>query len=145
MKYFVRLKDYIFRLSRKGLTPQEISLGVAVGIFVAFIPLIGSHTITAIALASLLRVNTLIVLLSTQVSNPLTFPLQLFLSAEVGSLILNGSFLEIRMTGDIDYVSHYIVPIVIGGLVLGTCLAGLSYVLVKMALKKRLRGVATGG
>lgn len=137
MKYISKLKDYILRFSKKGLTPREISLGVAVGIFVAFIPLFGSHTITAIALASLLRVNTLIVLLSTQISNPLTFPFQLFVSAEVGSLILNGKFLEIKISRDISYLHHYILPIIMGSLVLGVCSSVLSFLLVKGLLKKR--------
>jgi uncharacterized protein len=137
MKYVLKLRDYILRFSKKGLTPHEISLGVAVGIFVAFIPLFGSHTITAIAIASLLRVNTLIVLLSTQISNPLTFPFQLFISAEVGSLILNGEFLEITMSRDISFLQHYILPIVMGSLVLGICFSVLSFLLVKGLLKKR--------
>jgi uncharacterized protein len=140
MKYFSKLRDYIIRFSKKGLSPHEIALGVAVGIFVAFIPLFGTHTITAIALASLLRVNTLIVLLGTQISNPLTLPVQLFISAEVGSMILNGKFLEIKITREISYLNHYILPILIGSLVLGICFSGLSFLLVKGLLKKR-RGI----
>jgi hypothetical protein len=137
MRYLSRLKDYILRLSKKGLTPHEVSLGVAVGIFVAFIPLFGSHTLTAIALASLLRVNTLIVLLGTQISNPVTFPFQLFISAEVGSLILNGRFLEIKLTGNLSYLQQFILPILIGSLVLGVCASVLSFLLVKNVLERR--------
>jgi uncharacterized protein len=137
MKYISKLRDYLLRFSKKGLTPHEVSLGVAIGIFVAFIPLFGSHTITAIALASLLRVNTLIVLLGTQISNPLTFPLQLFISAEVGSLILNGSFLEIKLTKDVTYLYQFILPILTGSLVLGISSSVLSFLLVKGLLTKR--------
>jgi len=132
MKYFRKLKDYIVRLSKKGLSPHEIALGVAVGIFVAFIPLFGTHTIMAIALASLLRVNTLIVLLGTQISNPLTLPFQLFISAEVGSVILNGKFVEIKFSHELSYLlGHYLLPIIVGGLILGIVGSGLSYLLVK--------------
>jgi hypothetical protein len=132
MKYFRKLKDYIVRLSKKGLSPDEIALGVAVGIFVAFIPLFGTHTIMAIALASLLRVNTLIVLLGTQISNPLTLPFQLFISAEVGSVILNGKFLEIKLSHELSYLlGHYLLPIIVGGLILGIVGSGVSYLLVK--------------
>lgn len=136
MKYVLNIKDYILRFSKKGLTPHEISLGVAVGIFIAFIPLFGTHTITAIALASLLRVNTLIVLLGAQISNPLTFPLQLFISAEVGSFILNGKFLEIKIAGGINYFDHYLLPILIGSLVLGILFSFLSFLLVKRLLRQ---------
>jgi len=136
MRYVSKVKDYIIRFSKKGLTPNEIALAIAVGIFIAFIPFFGTHTITAIALASLLRVNTFIVLLGAQISNPLTFPLQLFISAEVGSLILNGRFLEIKITGEISYLNHYIMPIIIGGLALGIFSSVLSFLLVKRLLIK---------
>lgn len=143
MKYLSKLKDYIVRFSKKGLTPHEIALGVAIGIFVAFIPLFGTHTITAIALASLLRVNTLIVLLGTQISNPLTFPFQLFISAEVGSLILHGKLLEIKFTHQMSaLLSHYLLPIIIGGLVLGIVGAGVSYLLVKGFFLRRRNDTA---
>jgi hypothetical protein len=132
MKYISKLKEYIVRFSKKGLTPHEIALGVALGIFVAFIPLFGTHTVTAIALASLLRVNTLIVLLGTQISNPLTFPFQLFISAEVGSLILHGRLLEIKFSHEVSaLLSHYLMPIIVGGLFLGIVGSGVSYLLVK--------------
>ncbi len=139
MRYLSRLKDYILRFSKKGLTPHEIALGVAIGIFVAFIPLFGTHTITAIALASVLRVNTLIVLLGTQISNPLTFPFQLFVSAEIGSLILHGKLLELTFSDEMSaLLSHYLLPIIVGGLVLGVVGSGASYVLVKgFFLRKR--------
>ena len=138
MKYISKLKEYIIRISKKGLTPHEIALSVALGVFVAAMPFFGIHTIMGIALASLLRVNTLIVLLGTQVSNPLTFPFQLFISAEIGSLILNGKFLEIRFSYDfIELVNHYLLPIILGGLVLGIIGAGLSYLLVKGFFKRR--------
>jgi hypothetical protein len=143
MKYLSKLKDYIVRFSKKGLTPHEIALGVAIGIFVAFIPLFGTHTVTAIALASLLRVNTLIVLLGTQISNPLTFPFQLFISAEVGSLILHGKLLEIKFTHQMSaLLSHYLLPIIIGGLVLGIVGAGVSYLLVKGFFLRRRNDTA---
>ncbi|MBE0425093.1 MAG: DUF2062 domain-containing protein [Nitrospirae bacterium] len=137
MKSFARLKDYIIRVSKKGLSPNEIASAVSIGTFIACIPLIGIHTIIAIALASLLRLNTFVVLLGTQISNPLSFPFQLFISAEIGSLILNGHFLDIKFSKDINYVSHYIAPIIIGSLVLGITISILSYLLVKIFLTKR--------
>ena len=137
MKYISKIKGYILRFAKKGMTPHEISLGVAIGVFIAFIPLFGTHTITAIALASLLRVNTLIVLFGTQISNPLTLPFQLFISAEVGSLILHGKFLEIEVTGGLSDFSHVILPILTGSLVLGVLLSGLSFLLVKSLLRKK--------
>lgn len=137
MGYIAKLKDRITSLSIKGLPPQEIAAGIALGNFIGFIPLIGTHTVMAIAFASLLRLNTLIVLLGTQISNPLSFPFQIFLSAEVGNLILNGSFLEIEFSREIDYLSHYLVPILIGSLILGLAVSMVSYFSVKGLLRRR--------
>lgn len=137
IRCITRFRDCLVRISKKGLTPREIALGVAVGIFVAFIPFVGTHTLTAVALASLLRVNTLIVLLGTQISNPLTLPFQLFLSAEVGSLLLKGKFLEITFSGEfITLLGHYIAPIIVGGFVLGIICSIFSFLLVRGLLTR---------
>jgi uncharacterized protein len=136
VKYAAKLKDYIIRFSKKGLSPHEISFGVAVGIFVGFIPLIGTHTVLAIGLAYFLRLNTLIVLLGTQICNPLSFPFMIFISAEIGSLILNGSFLAVRFSRHIDYLHLYLWPIIVGSIVLGVVVSALSYFLVRGFLRR---------
>jgi uncharacterized protein (TIGR03546 family) len=139
VNYFSKLKDLVIRFSKKGLSPKEIALAIAVGIFIAFIPVMGTHTLTAFALAYVLRLNTLIVILGTQISNPLSYPFQLFISAEVGNLILNGSFLEITFSRDINYLHHYILPIIVGSLVLGIIVSSLSYILTKKIIYKKRR------
>lgn len=139
MKYFSKLKDVIIRFSKKGLSPKEIALAISVGTFIAFIPIMGTHTLTAFALAYVLRLNTLIVILGSQLSNPLSYPFQLFISAEVGSLILNGTFLEITFSRDVSYLYHYILPIIVGSFVLGIIVSVLSYILTKNILHKRHR------
>jgi uncharacterized protein (DUF2062 family) len=137
MKYFSKLKDYIIRFSTKGLSNDEIALSIALGNFIGFVPVIGTHTIMAIALASTLRLNILIVLLGTQISNPISFPFQIFISAEIGNLILNGGFLEITFSREISYLKHYILPIIVGSVVLGISVSGISYLLTKSLLKRR--------
>lgn len=137
MKYFEKLKDYIIRFNKKGLSPAEIASAVALGNFIGFIPIIGTHTIIAFGLSYILRLNTLIVFLGTQISNPISFPFQIFISAEIGNLILHGRFLEIKFSRDISYLNHYIWPIIVGGLVLGIVVSGLSFFLIKHFLNKR--------
>jgi uncharacterized protein (DUF2062 family) len=137
MKYFVKLKDYIIRFNKKGLSPTEIAFAVALGNFIGFIPIIGTHTVIAIGLSYILRLNTLIVFLGTQISNPISIPFQIFISAEIGNLILNGRFLEIKFSGNVNYLNHYIWPIILGSLVLGIVVSGLSFFLVRYFLNKR--------
>ena len=136
MKYFEKLKDYIIRFNKKGLSPAEIASAVALGNFIGFIPIIGTHTIIALGLSYILRLNTLIVFLGTQISNPISFPFQILVSAEIGNLILHGRFLTIKFSRDISYLNHYIWPIIVGGLVLGIVVSGLSFFLIKYFLNK---------
>jgi uncharacterized protein (DUF2062 family) len=136
VKYVAKLKDFIIRFSKQGLSTHEISFGVAVGIFVGFIPLIGTHTVLAIGLAYFLRLNTLIVLLGTQICNPLSFPFMIFVSAEIGSLILNGHFLAVKFSRHIDYLHLYLWPIIVGSVVLGFVVSALSYFLVRGFLRR---------
>jgi hypothetical protein len=138
MKYLAKLKDYVLRFSSKGLSTNEIALGIALGNFIGFIPVMGTHTIVAIGLAYILRLNTLIVLLGSQISNPISYPFQLFITAEIGSLLLHGRFLEIKFSKNIVYyLDHYVWPIVLGSLVLGTIVSGLSYFIVRGFLERR--------
>ena len=138
MKYLAKLKDYVLRFSSKGLSTNEIALGIALGNFIGFIPVMGTHTIVAIGLAYILRLNTLIVLLGSQISNPISYPFQLFITAEIGSLLLHGRFLEIKFSKNIlYYLDHYVWPIVLGSLVLGTIVSGLSYFIVRGFLERR--------
>ncbi|MEW6586246.1 MAG: DUF2062 domain-containing protein [Nitrospirota bacterium] len=137
MKFFPKLKDYLVRLSKKGLTPEEIARGIAVGIFIACIPFYGTHTITAIGAAHLFRLNTLIVILGTQASNPLSLPFQLFVSAEIGSLLLKGKFLDVTYPASAGLLEHYILPIIVGSLIFGAASSFLAYLSAKSFLMRR--------
>ncbi len=137
MKYFSKLKQNIIQLMKKGLSPDEIARGIAAGVFIAFIPFFGTHTITAIGTAQVLRLNTLIVILGTQISNPLSFPFQIFLSAEIGSLLLKGQLIKISYSESVSLLHHYLPPILLGSLVLSVVASVLSFFLIRFLLKRR--------
>jgi uncharacterized protein (DUF2062 family) len=137
MKYFSKLKDYVIRFNKRGLSSHQIALAAALGNFIGFMPIIGTHTVIAIGIAYIFRLNPLIVILGTQISNPISYPFQLFISAETGNLILNRRFLEIEFSREINYLSYYLLPIVVGSLILGIIVSCLSYTLIKFFLNKR--------
>jgi hypothetical protein len=71
---FQRVLRFIrFRILHIDDSPHRIALGIALGLFIAWIPLIGLHIFLALALAFLLRANKFAALTSIWVSNPLTF------------------------------------------------------------------------
>jgi uncharacterized protein (DUF2062 family) len=61
-----------FRILHVDDTPQRIARGVAVGLWVAFTPLLGFHMIIALMLAALFRANKALAVLLVWLSNPMT-------------------------------------------------------------------------
>lgn len=131
-----KYRETITRFLKKGLSPSEIAFAIALGNFVGILPLVGLHTVVAIGLAHLLRLNIMIVFLGTQISNPLSFPLILFISAQIGSLMLNGALLKIQLTSDLAVLKTYVLPTIIGGIVLGLAVSSVSYVLTLRIARK---------
>jgi hypothetical protein len=79
----------IHRLRRLPDKPHRIARGVAAGIFVSFTPFFGFHLFIAAGLAWLMRGNMVAALLSTLVGNPLTFPLIMTVSVDLGTYLLH--------------------------------------------------------
>jgi uncharacterized protein (DUF2062 family) len=68
-------------------SPQKIALGLAIGLFVAWTPLLGLHILIVIALSMLLRANKFASLVSVWVSNVFTFAIIYYPSYLVGNII----------------------------------------------------------
>lgn len=131
-----KLKDRIIIFLKKGLTPNEIAFGVALGNFVGILPFLGFHTVMALGLAYLMRLNMMVVFLGTQISNPFSFPFILFISAQLGSLAMYGSFLNLKFTGDVNILKGYIMPTIIGSIILGLGISIPSYFITLRFAKK---------
>ncbi|MFC2969916.1 DUF2062 domain-containing protein [Acidimangrovimonas pyrenivorans] len=87
---WIRAVSYIIhRLRRLPDKPHRIARGIAAGIVVSFTPFFGFHFVIAVCLAWLMRGNMVAALLATFVGNPLTFPLIMTVSVELGSRILH--------------------------------------------------------
>lgn len=133
-----KYRSGIQQFLRKGLSPGEIAFGIALGNFVGILPFLGLHTVMALSLAYLLRLNMLIVFLGTQISNPFTFPFILFVSAQVGNLAMHGSFLSLQFTGDISILKSYVLPTITGGILVGLTVSVPSYfITLKVARRYR--------
>ncbi len=71
--------------------PHAIALGVAVGVFVAFLPLVGFQTVIAIALAALLRANKIVCVPLVWITNPITLGPIYAGCIALGQFVLPGS------------------------------------------------------
>jgi uncharacterized protein (DUF2062 family) len=70
-------------------SPQKIALGLAIGLFVAWTPLLGLHILIVIALSMLLRANKFASLVSVWVSNVFTFFIIYYPSYLLGRFVFN--------------------------------------------------------
>lgn len=83
------------RLRRLPDTPQRISRGVAVGVFMTFTPFYGLHFLFSALCAKMLNANILAALLGTFFGNPLTyFP--------IGLVSLNTGYFLLGLEGERD-------------------------------------------
>jgi len=134
-----KFRDAIVHYMKQGVAPREIAFAIALGTFIAFIPMVGVHTALAFVFAFALRINPLIVLLGTQISNPITFPFQLFMSAQAGHVILHGSLIKMQFDPDADWINTYIIPLVTGSLILGIICSLAAYGVAFSIMRKRIK------
>ena len=70
--WWPRFKAQFLEMLGRHQEPEKVAASFAIGVAIAFTPLIGFHFLMAIVLALLLRLNKLDVVLGTLVVNPLT-------------------------------------------------------------------------
>lgn len=126
---------------------HAIAMGVAIGAFVSFTPLMGLHILLACGLAWVLRGNVVASVLGTAVGNPFTFPAIWLASYRTGSWLLgratqregaaeNLADVFLRTEGAwydvIVGMWHPLIwPMLVGGLPLGVLAGAACYVLTR--------------
>ncbi|MCZ2328530.1 DUF2062 domain-containing protein [Bartonella sp. F02] len=152
-RLFYRLFFYIRkRILRISATPHKVALGFSVGIFLACSPFFGFHIILAVFLSWIFRGNFAAAIIGTIFSNPLTFLFIIMVDYKIGSLFLSFfgdvneiSLSQVRTMFDGLTVSKIwlifenmwsliMLPMIIGGALLGFILGILSYIGVYRAI-----------
>lgn len=145
MKY---IRDRIRAVLELDDPPDRIALAAAIGIFIAFTPTLGLHTISCLLLAWAFRVSKFVALTSSLVMNPWTMvPLYSFClwfgiritGSEVAVPAI--AWNELTFSGFFSVVRPYLWPLAAGTLFIGAVSALVSYVVVYRAvLRFRSRG-----
>ncbi len=152
------MKEKIIQAVHKILTsdgdPKKIALACGIGFFVAFFPILGIHTVMALALAWLFRVSPAVTLIATFINNPWTIaPMYgggLWLGMIVTGTQLQGftiNWRELNWPLFVELAKLVGIPFVVGCLILGAVTALGGYFLVlRMVTVYRLRrsGAAQG-
>jgi uncharacterized protein len=87
-----RIKRWVrynfLRIIRTKGTPHSTALGMGVGVFVGFLPIIPFQTAVALTVSFALRCGKVSAVLGTLVTNPLNIPIMYYLFYRVGSLVV---------------------------------------------------------
>ncbi|PYS97023.1 MAG: hypothetical protein DMF50_02190 [Acidobacteria bacterium] len=139
-----RLRSWLRFALHTDDTPPRAALAFALGVFIAWTPLLGLHTVLALGLAFALGLNRVAVLAGTFVNNPWTLVPIYSVSVYLGSLILGTDLDPPRFEGfdswsDIGtFIAQcrpWIVPLTVGTLVLGTISALLAFPIILYGIR----------
>ncbi|MBN2885110.1 MAG: DUF2062 domain-containing protein [Chromatiaceae bacterium] len=122
-----------------SLNRHSVSGGVAVGLFVMYLPPFG-QPLLAVALAILLRVNLPISFSLVWLSNPLTIPPMFYSSYLLGCWLLGieARGFELRFWLDWHNWLAVMAPVLLGSLVCASLCAALGYAAIRMLWRWRL-------
>ena len=115
-----------------SLNRRNVTLAVALGVFISFIPL-PVHVVTAAVLALILRLNVPVAIASVFVSNPLTMLPQYYLAYQVGSYLMGARLHRFAFEMSWSWIQTGLLPIwkpfLLGCFTLGVISAALAYAL----------------
>ena len=127
------------KLTKISDTPHSISLGFAIGVVMAFNPLIGFHIILALFFSWLFNANYFSSVLGTFIGTPITYPVMWLLSILVGGFFFdigNVNFSDFEKISFYSWEFFYLIKpffwaFIVGSTILGLISGFLSYFLTK--------------
>lgn len=139
---------YRHRLLRSAGSTYKIVGGLAVGVAVSFLPLLGTHWAEAIFLGWLLRVNKFAAWVGTGIGNPLTFPLMWWADYKAGAYVFGlwGMSDLVMLPNEITW--HYLLenplklflPMLLGGAIIAAISWPIAYGLLYYPIQSMRRG-----
>ena len=134
-------------------TPRRIAAAFGVGVYLAFHPLFGFHTLMALGIAFGFRLSRAAVLVGLYVNNPWTIAPMYLAGTTLGCWILG---VPLDGLGDIEWdlenrafyrlllvsLRPYLWPYVVGNTILGIVCGSMAYVIVRGLLERRARRAA---
>ncbi len=115
------------------LNRRSLSGGMAVGLFIAFIPL-PMQMLLAVAAAIWLRVNLPLSISLVWITNPVTMPPLLYFAYKLGAFLLGVPIIETEFSFSPEWIlytlENLLHPLLLGCLVMGTISAAIGYLTV---------------
>ena len=148
-----RLRRAVAVLFHVEDSPHRIALSFGLGVFIAFSPLLGLHTVMALGIALALRLSKAAMILGIYVNNPWTIAPMYMAGTLLGCVLLGVStddLAAIRFDAHgwafyrtrVEQLRPYLWPFVVGNTVLGVACGFAAYVILRRVLERRRRGSA---
>jgi uncharacterized protein len=129
-------------------TPHRIALAFGLGVWIAFSPLLGVHTLLALAIAFAFRLSRVAILLGAYINNPWTLAPLYLAGTVVGCALLGVSTeglaaVDWSLEGPEFYAGllaslrPYLWPFLLGNTVLGVAGGVVGYLLLRRVLERR--------
>jgi uncharacterized protein (DUF2062 family) len=141
------ITDRIRGIFQLNDSPNRLALAFAVGVFIAFSPTIGLHTISCFVFAWMFRLSNIVVLTAAFINNPWTIvPLYgfcLWFGIKItGTMIATPdiAWQSLTFSSTYDILRPYLWPFVAGTIVLGGVAAIISYFFIYWAVVRYRRG-----
>ncbi len=139
-----KLKEKVLALLKMNTSPGEIALGIAIGCFIAILPLYGFHTLLVVIFALLIpHANKIAILVGTNVSLPPTLPFITWGGYGIGRFLLGDKYpaMSWEMFKGISRRSifDFYYPLFVGSVVLGLGCALLLYLITYFFFKWKRR------
>ncbi len=136
-------------------SPSRVAAAFALGIFIAFFPILGIHTGLALLVALAFRLDKVAILFGAWINNPWTVTPMYTAGTLVGCFLLGESpaslgAIDWSLSGRAFYASLFaglrplLLPFVVGNLVLGAAAAAVMFLVLRNLLARRTRGPAEG-
>ncbi len=138
------LRDAWRRLRGGELSPERAAASVAVGIFVAFVPLYGIQTLICLMLTVPLRLDFPLAWATSNIANPLTAPFIILFDIELGGWMTRGTWVGIsRRDFTISQLGPFLAYAMVGGAALGLLAGALGGIATLRWLRRRARARAS--
>ena len=120
------LRRLYMTLRTEHRTPGKVAFAVGIGVFVGCSPVWGLHFALSVLLATIFRLNRVIVYAGANIGNPLTAAPLAFAELQIGHRILHGMWLSVTIA-DVETlgVGGVLANLIVGGLVVGAVLGAL--------------------
>ncbi|MDH5542189.1 MAG: DUF2062 domain-containing protein [Nitrospinota bacterium] len=137
---FDTVKNLVKKVIHSDGEPGRIASAVAVGVFIAWFPIVGTHTVMAIGAAWIFRLSTALVFVGNFLNNPFTM-IPMFLSGFwVGLAVTGTEDVSIDWTMNMETLIEigkvFFIPFCIGNILLGIVGGVITYFLILHAVRK---------